>query len=40
MSRTIPKLNIKHLGNNVQLELKVNKFMELMQGCLIDEHTI
>lgn len=40
MSRTIPKTDIKHPGNNIQLKLKVNKFVVLMRDYIIGQYII
>ncbi len=40
LSKTIPKHDIKHLGNNIQLKLKVHKFVELMECVKIGEYKI
>ena len=39
-SKTIPKHDIKHPGNNVQLKLKVHKFVELMKVVKIGHYSI
>lgn len=40
LSKTIPKNSIKHPGNNVQLKLKVKKFIEEMKSYKIAEYSI
>lgn len=40
LSKTIPKNSIKHPGNNVQLKLKINKFVEEMESYKIAEYSI
>lgn len=40
LSKTIPKHDIKHPGNNVQLKLKVHKFIDAMEGVKIGQYTI
>lgn len=40
MSKTIPKTSIKHPGNNIQLKLKINKFIEYLEHIKLGEYKI
>jgi len=40
LSRNIPKSSIKHPGNNVQLKLKVNKFVEIAEKIKLCDYDI
>lgn len=40
LSRNIPKTDIKHPGNNIQLKLKVDKFVEEMDRYKVGEYFI
>lgn len=40
LSKTIPKYDIKHPGNNVQLKLKIHKFIALMECLKIGEYSV
>jgi hypothetical protein len=40
MSNHIPKTDIKHPGNNIQIKLKINKFVELMESVELGRYTV
>jgi len=40
LSRNIPKTSIKHPGNNVQLKLKTNKFVEIAEHIKLYDYKI
>ncbi|ACL34337.1 hypothetical protein CV658_05775 [Borreliella burgdorferi] len=40
LSKTTSKYDIKHPGNNVQLKLKIHKFIKLMEGIKLGEYSI
>ena len=40
LSKSIPKHSINHPGNNIQLKLKIKKFIMLMESVKIDEYSI
>ncbi len=40
MSRTIPKTSIKHPGNNVQLKVKINKIIPMLESIKIAEYIV
>ncbi|WKD00290.1 hypothetical protein [Borreliella bissettiae] len=39
-SKTTSKYDTKHPGNNVQLKLKIHKFIKLMDGVKLGEYSI
>jgi hypothetical protein len=40
MSRTIPKTNIKHPGNNIQLKLKIHRMIRLLKDIKLAEYVL